>query len=159
MDAIDLLTRDHRDVEDLFTRIKETDLPDVKEELFQQIAHALTLHAVIEEQHFYPAVRSGDTQGLLKTFMEDHDQVKRKLARLLDLETDDEDFDRQVDALRAEVESHVMQEETELFARVRAMVPPDGLRELGDQMAATKSALAELEPRDYVDTENVTQPL
>jgi hemerythrin superfamily protein len=58
--AIELLKRDHDDVDTLFSQYedsKDTADDDAKEMLVTQICDALTVHAQIEEEIFYPAAR------------------------------------------------------------------------------------------------------
>lgn len=153
MDAIDLLTQDHRALDDLFDRISRTDLPGEKEEILEEIAQALAVHTILEEQHFYPAVRGEGSEKMVRSFVDDHDLIKRKLSRLLDLDGDDEAFDDEVQLLQREVETHVAEEERELFPHVRRTFSVDDLEELADQMRATKESNSELEPREYVASE------
>lgn len=153
MDAIDLLTQDHRALDDLFDRIGRTDLPDEKEALIEEIAQALAVHSILEEQHFYPAVRGEGSAKLVRSLVDDHDLIKRKLSRLLELDGDDEAFDDEVLLLQREVETHVAEEERELFPLVRRTFSVDDLEELADRMRATRESNSELEPREYVAAE------
>src|SRR4051812_425414 len=60
MDAIDLLIADHKTVQQLFKKfesLKEGDDNDAKGALVTEICTQLMVHAQIEEEIFYPAVR------------------------------------------------------------------------------------------------------
>lgn len=151
MDAIELLRRDHRDVEDLFDRLDDTDDGDLRQELVEQIAHALTVHTMIEEQHFYPAVREKNTERLVREFEGDHAQVKQLLAKLLNTDPDDDAFDQLIARVRTEVENHVKEEETGLFPLVLSTFSDAMLRELGAEMRTTQQINSEIEPRDVLD--------
>jgi hemerythrin superfamily protein len=60
-DAITLLKADHAAVKKLFAQEeKATTGHDEKENFFNQIKDALTVHAAIEEEIFYPAVSKPD---------------------------------------------------------------------------------------------------
>jgi hemerythrin superfamily protein len=59
-DAIALLMQDHREVEQLFKEFeaaKKAEDEAAKAEIVKQVCIALTAHAEIEEEIFYPAVR------------------------------------------------------------------------------------------------------
>lgn len=159
MNAIELLRKDHRNVEDLFDRIDDVDDEDAKEELFQQIAQALTVHALIEEQHFYPAVRVKSTETLVRESFHDHDGMKRMIARLLKTDPSDDQFDPRLLRLREEVEQHILQEESQLFPLVERMLSADVLDSLGEDMRVTHQAAQEIEPAESVDPENVPATL
>ncbi|HTK73427.1 MAG TPA: hemerythrin domain-containing protein, partial [Croceibacterium sp.] len=57
-DAIMLLKNDHRTVEDLFSKFQKASGKDRKWQLAQQICNELKIHAMIEEEIFYPACQS-----------------------------------------------------------------------------------------------------
>ncbi len=120
MNAIDLIKEQHDEVEELFEQLEDAD-GDEKQELFNRIGDALAVHCAIEEQHFYPAVRASRTEDILLESLEEHLQVKRLLADLLDLDVDDETFDAKCQVLQEEVEHHVEEEETELLPKVQKL--------------------------------------
>lgn len=141
MDAIELLEDQHRDVEELFAEIEETDDTEEKQALFDELADALAIHATIEERHFYPAVREKRTEDILLESLEEHLAVKRVLADLLDLSPEDRTFDAKVKVLKELVEHHVEEEEKELFPKVRKVLSADELRGVANDMMATASEL------------------
>lgn len=155
MDAIELLTKDHRDVEDLFDRLSVMDDPDQKRDVFESLAQALAVHSLIERQHFYPAVKEKNTEALLRTFLEEHEAVETLLAKLLELDPDDEQFDQKLEVLQKDVEAHISEEEGRLFPAVRRMMTAEMLDDLGSDMLATREASSEIEPREAVNPEGV----
>ena len=54
-DAVALLKEDHRTVEDLFAKFEKASGDNRKKEIADQICMELTIHAMIEEEIFYPA--------------------------------------------------------------------------------------------------------
>jgi len=64
MDAIELLDAQHRDVERLFSQL-EGARGERKARLFRELADLLAIHATIEENHFYPMVKTNDTEDLV----------------------------------------------------------------------------------------------
>jgi hemerythrin superfamily protein len=151
MNAIDLLEAQHREVEDLFSKLERTKDAAKREEIFVELADNLAIHTTIEERHFYPAVREkGAEDGAFETF-EDHLTIKRALSALLDLDVDDDSFDEKLDVLQAEVEHHVEQEEGDLFPRVMRLFDENELEDIGDAMSAEQSELEERgNPREAV---------
>ena len=130
MNAIELLKTQHEEAKALFDQIEAAEDED-KEELFEQLADALAVHATIEEKHFYPATKNARTEELLQEAVEEHLSVKRLIADLLDMSPEDAQFDAKVTVLREQVEHHVEEEEGELFPRVKKMFKEDELEDLG----------------------------
>ena len=140
MNAIDLLEQQHREALQLFKEIEKADA-DEKEELFDELADALAVHAAIEEQHFYPATKDARTEDLLREAVEEHLSVKRIIADMLEMEPDDPQFDAKCKVLQEQVEEHVEEERTELFPKVRKMHSKDELEDLGVLMEQTAEQL------------------
>ena len=156
MDAIKLLERQHREVEQLFRKIENADT-DEKERLFDELADALAVHATIEERHFYPATKDARTAELLQEAVEEHLSVKRLIADLLEMEPGEPQFDSKVSVLREQVEHHVEEEEGELFPQVKKLMEVDSLEAIGQQMEAeAEQLMAAGEPRKNVRIE--TEP-
>ena len=112
MNAIDLLKDDHREVERLFSEFisSEDSQPDQREDIFQQIEKELLVHGDVEERIFYPAVESIAPEKVEEAVRE-HAQVKQILAEMLELEIEDEAFDKKLTMLMETVRRHVQEEE------------------------------------------------
>jgi iron-sulfur cluster repair protein YtfE (RIC family) len=116
-DAIAMLTADHRQVHALFQQYTETPDPYLRQIIAEHVFAELTLHMLLEETVFYPAVaEQTDTEGkqLVDEALQDHQQVKARIETLQDID-DDAVFETQFQALRAQVEQHVEDEETSMF--------------------------------------------
>ena len=75
-DALKLLAQDHREVEDLFEQFEKASGEGRKEKLPRQICTELKIHAQIEEEIFYPAIRGKiDDDDLDEAYVE-HDSAK-----------------------------------------------------------------------------------
>ena len=98
------------------------------------------MHAAIEEQVFYPAIRGEvpDTEDKVLESLEEHHIVKWVLSELDGMDPDDERFDAKVTVLIENVRHHVEEEETELFPTVRKALGRKRLGEIGDAMEAAK---------------------
>ena len=152
MDAITLLREDHKTVERLFKRFENAgDRAHVeKRQLVDRIIEALSIHAAIEEQVFYPVARATvpDTEDLALESLEEHHIVKWVLSELNGLDPGDERFDAKVTVAIENVRHHVKEEEREFFPRVRRELSRKALAELGDALAeAKKSAPTHPHPR------------
>jgi hemerythrin superfamily protein len=112
MNAIDLLKQDHREVKKLFSEFMSTEDEDFarREDLFQQIDKALLAHSDAEEEIFYPAMDKY-APDLVNEALDEHEAVKQLLLEMLDLEVDDEEFDKRMNTLIENVENHAQEEE------------------------------------------------
>jgi len=119
IDAIGLLTRDHRLIEELF---REFDLAGDQQidPLARRICKMLRIHAQILEEIFYPAVRRGlKDEAPIQTAERAGQEAKASITLIESMTSDDAAFRPAVKVLAAEFSKHVTKEESELFPRVR----------------------------------------
>jgi hemerythrin-like domain-containing protein len=142
MDAISMLKDEHKAVEQLFKRFENAgDRARVeKRDVLDRIIEALSMHAAIEEQLFYPVARATvpDTERLALESLEEHHIVKWVLSELDSMNPNDERFDAKVTVLIENVRHHVKEEEQEFFPMVRNGLGRSALRDLGEAMTAAK---------------------
>ena len=141
-DAIALLKEDHRKVEELFEHFEKAKGDGRKEKLALEICKELTIHTIIEEEIFYPAVEGKVDEDLLKESFVEHDAAKVLIAEIEAGGPSDEYYDAKVKVLKEEIEHHVEEEEKPkegLFAQTR--VADIDLKELGERLAQRKEAL------------------
>jgi hypothetical protein len=154
MDAIEMLESQHRMVEELFARLAQP-LPALeRRRAFAELADTLVIHSTIEERHFYPAVKTSDTRALVERSVREHLEVARVLATLLASPPAEQDLPGELEELVRLTEEHVIEEEQELFPKVRKLLDREDLVALAQQMASTMVQLQrEGEPRGHVDGE------
>ena len=112
MDAIALLKQDHRKVEDLFDQFEKARESVRKEKLVKQICTELMIHAMIEEEIFYPACAGQiKDEDLLDESYVEHDGAKVLIAELTKSSPSDEFFDAKVTVLSEMIKHHVKEEE------------------------------------------------
>jgi hemerythrin superfamily protein len=143
MNALTLLKQDHNNVESLFKRFEALDDdPAEKLALRDKIIEHLAVHAAVEEQVFYPAVReaSSEAEETVLESLEEHHVVKWTLSELEKLAPAAERFDAKMKVLIESVRHHVEEEENELFPEVRKLVPATRLDELGEAMEKAKAS-------------------
>jgi hemerythrin superfamily protein len=143
MDAIEMLKKQHREVEGLFEKYDEKgeNAAKGKQQLFEAIADALAMHATIEEKHFYPAVKAKRTEDILLEALEEHLGIKRVIADLLKIDSSDDTFDAKVKVLKEQVEHHVEEEESDLFPKVKKILDHEELTAVAEQMLGTMRTL------------------
>jgi hemerythrin superfamily protein len=140
MDAITLLKQDHRTVEALFRRFENGLDGDEKRDVVQTIIRELSVHAVIEEQVLYPAIKQAvpDGDDLAGEGIDEHQEVKETLAGLDGMDPSDGGFDQRVRSLIADVRHHVEEEENDMFPKLAAALSSDRLEEMGSAMESAK---------------------
>lgn len=139
-DAIALLKADHRTVEDLFSRYEKAKSEKQKADIVQEICLELSIHAMVEEDFFYPACGEAVEDHLLGEAYVEHDGAKAHIAELLSLDSD-EFRDAKVTVLSEMIKHHVKEKEQRdgIFAQVKRS--DLDLVELGEQINARKQEL------------------
>lgn len=139
-DAIALLRADHEAVSGLFADFGETDSSKKKKAIVTEICTELSVHAQIEEEIFYPAVKAVLKDKLMvPEATVEHGGIKNLIAQLEGVEPDGEMYDAKVHVLSEYVKHHVKEEHNEMFPKVKASSMD--LVELGIRMAARKAEL------------------
>lgn len=141
-DAIALLDADHLHVEQLFAEYQTADHADRKRETAHRICQELTVHAQIEEEIFYPAVRraTGDNQ-MVDDAGKAHDNARELINVIEAGPYDDETMTR----LQRVIEDHVKEEREEMFDHARR-TPGLDLAQLGRELEQRKSELTASHP-------------
>lgn len=140
-DAIALLKADHRKVEELFASYEAASGKSTKAKLAQQICLELSVHATIEEEIFYPAVRGEVEDDMIDEAYVEHDGAKVLIAELMEGSPDDEFYDAKVKVLSEEIKHHVKEEEQRDGIFAKAKKAEVDLDELGERLAARKMEL------------------
>jgi hypothetical protein len=143
-DALGLLKADHDKVKALFREFDELKGNDDDErrkaELVDEICYQLTLHSMLEEEIFYPALRAAQVDDeLLDEADIEHAGARELIGQLEIMAPGDDHYDATVTVLGEEVEHHIDKEEGAMFgaARLAAL----DLGKLGAQLAARKAEL------------------
>lgn len=141
--ALTLLRTDHSEVAEMFEKFeKRKDKMNAaqKDALVSEICLALTVHAQIEEEIFYPAVRPEiDDDDLMDEAEVEHDSLKELIAKIEGEGPDGDLYDAHVIVLGEYVKHHVKEEQNEMFKKVRET--DIDLKELGAQLMARKEEL------------------
>lgn len=124
-DAIDLLDADHLAVHSLFQAYRElvrSRAPALQRRaLAEEICIELTIHAKLEEELFYPAVREAlNDDDLVDGAEEQHGSQREFVAQILATSPEDELYDAKIAVLAEYVARHVREEREQVFNRVLA---------------------------------------
>jgi hemerythrin superfamily protein len=145
--ATEILKEDHAKVKGLFKEYRglEKEGEDrEKQRLFGEIDRALSMHATVEEEIFYPAVKALDTEEPVEEVLEareEHQIVKTLLGQLRDLTAEDETFDPKMKVLMEAVEHHAEEEEKEMFSSAKKGLGDEDLLRLGALIEERKRSL------------------
>jgi hemerythrin-like domain-containing protein len=152
MNALTLLKDDHDRIKKLLAQIKETTerAEKTRAELFSEIKQGLTVHEVIEEEIFYPALKEHPkAKEIVLEGYEEHHVVDEIMGELEGLDPTDESFGPKAKVMAENVEHHIEEEEGEMFEQARRVFDDSELEELGRRMA---------ERRDTAQQELFGQP-
>ena len=141
-DAIALLTADHKKVQKLFKEFEKLGEEDQerKAEIVQITCGELKVHAAIEEEIFYPAMREAlEEQDILDEAEVEHASAKELIAQLESMKPDDDLFDAKFTVLGEYINHHVKEEQGEMFTKAKKT--DVDLAALGEEMMTRKQEL------------------
>jgi len=139
-EATALLKADHKLVSGLFEDYEKASTKAMKKKIVAQICTELSVHAQVEEEIFYPAVKKALNDYLLvPEATVEHATLKSLISQVEGIEPDGEMFDAKVKVLCEYVEHHVKEEQNEMFPKAKATKLD--MMELGSQIAARKTEL------------------
>jgi hemerythrin-like domain-containing protein len=143
MDALKLLKTDHDKLKKLLTELESTTERGVKtrEELFATIKGELTVHEVIEEEIFYPELKSHPrAKEIVLEGYEEHNVVDTLMGELESLPVDDERWGPKANVMKENIEHHIEEEEGDMFKAARQVFDDSELDDLGTRMEQRKQS-------------------
>jgi len=153
-DVLDVLKSHHDRVDELFEQIEKSAKGAQRTAAFTELADLLAAHATVEEKIFYPSVMMEKTKEMLQEAVEEHLEVKRMLADMMQLDPDSEQFDAKLSVLKENVSHHAHEEEEDkLFPILRKQLSQDDLAALGNQVLARFEELMTMHPSRNVPNE------
>ena len=94
-DGLQLLARDHRKVEELFARYEKASGASAKQKIVQEICTELKIHTMIEEEIYYPRVRSkSGADDMLDKAETEHERADERVAHEVGAGVSDVSHDR-----------------------------------------------------------------
>lgn len=144
MNAIQLLEQDHVELRKLLDELSETGGAKAREQLFEKVKKQLTLHEIIEEEIFYPALKEHPkAKEIVLEGYEEHGVVDTIMGELAELPTSDETWGAKFKVMKENIEHHVEEEEGEMFDQARSVFDEQELVELGDMMGRRREEALE----------------
>jgi hemerythrin superfamily protein len=142
MNANEILTQQHRDVERLYTEF-ETASGNEKKELCRQILRDLTVHAEIEEEFYYPELEKAGHKELADEYRAEHTAMKTQIAKLSTMKMEDDALEPTMKAMMESVLHHAKEEEEGAMPKMEEAVSEGTLTELGPKLEARTRELRE----------------
>ena len=139
-DALELLTAQHTQIDDLFEFVATLRDADALTEL----ADTLTSHLGAEQELLYPRLKPMLAPDVRDELVAEHVELKRQLADLLWVGVDDPEFGDKLDALRLLFDGHAGYQEDELFTRAAESMTAEQLAAIGSAIAGSATPVFEL---------------
>ncbi len=134
----DMIRFDHSHVLVTFHQYTGTAKTSVKKALAETICDALEIHATLEEEIFYPAMRRLDNNSVMQKSEPEHMEMRRIISELRQTKASDPRHDALLHDLMRDVMHHVADEETVLLPQAERLLGQDRLSELGAQMTSRR---------------------
>ena len=122
LEATALLKADHKLVDELFSEYESARTKNKKKTIVEKICTELIIHAKIEEEIFYPKVKSAlKDHEMIPEAVVEHETLRHLIGQLrkADILQDKETYDAKVKVLCEYVKHHVKEEQNELFPKVK----------------------------------------
>lgn len=139
-----MIRLDHTHVQTAIRQFETASSARVKKGLADNVCLALEIHAQLEEEIFYPALREVSDTDALRHASPEHNEMRELIARLRALDASDPAFDDTFFALARVVMHHVADEETLLLPAAERLIP-ERLSDMGARM--TRRRLELMGPR------------
>jgi hemerythrin superfamily protein len=138
-DVTKLIEQDHREVEELFAKFKQTKDASV----VATICDELDRHTAGEEKAVYPIVADMVPGGkkMSDEAVDEHKEARQLIGRIRNTKDADHLADL-VTELEQAIQHHVQEEETELLPKTRESLDPARLEQMGAEFEAAKQHAA-----------------
>jgi iron-sulfur cluster repair protein YtfE (RIC family) len=145
LDALQLLKDDHDRVKKMLEEIDSTTerAEKTRTEGLAKLKQELSVHEVIEEEIFYPALREhAEAKEIVLEAFEEHDVVNAIMSEIERTPVDDETWGAKFTVMKENLEHHIEEEEGEMFDKAREIFDRETLVSLGERMQARKQQSA-----------------
>ena len=142
LNALDLIKDDHDRIKEMFEQALDADDPGQRSELLQRIRAELIAHERMEEDIFYPALRSATDKAkdIVLEGYEEHHVIDMILDEMFEVPEDTDQWHAKLKVLHENLEHHIEEEEDEMFSKAKKSMSAETLTELGQKMAQSKQA-------------------
>jgi hemerythrin-like domain-containing protein len=161
-DVFRVLRADHAEIKRMLLALEKCPgLPEgagktllaVRHEVARRLVMYSSRHEAAEEEFFWPVVRDRLSNGnsLAVEAAAQERQAREVLARLTELEPDDEDFDQLIAGLLLAVREHIEYEETRIWPGLRAALSQAEAQDLGRKVRKARERPAGQPPAGGAD--------
>jgi hemerythrin superfamily protein len=143
-DVIEVLTHDHREVEQMFVQLEglrgRTDdaSRQQRKELVDNVIIELVRHSVAEETEVYPQVQAKVSAEEAERAKHEHGEAEETMKALDGMDPDDPQFETQLETLMREIREHVAEEEGEIFPHMRTIFSEQELVDMAEKVQRVK---------------------
>ena len=123
-EVTEMLREDHQKVKDLFEEFENAEEAEDKLRIVRTALMELEIHAALEEEIFYPAVRAQieeDDEHIMDEALEEHHVAKFIMRELQNMKPGDERFDAKFKVLAESVKHHIEEEESEILPKAEEL--------------------------------------
>jgi len=139
MNAIELLTSDHRKIDGIFMQFQQGGSSEQFRQLFAQLYQELSLHSLAEESVVYPVLaKFEETMGDIKEVYVEHAEAKATLAELAAMDNTSSTWSQKMTRLMKDIQNHVQLEENQIFVKLRQRMTEQQLDTLGQEIQKAK---------------------
>lgn len=139
-DALDILTHDHREMEELLDQIQSSQDPEQRRDLTDMLIAEVMRHAVAEEMHLYPVMEKRIPKGAEESEhdKEEHEEIVQVMKQLEDADAAEPAFMERIQKLDELLRHHAKDEEVDQFPKLRERIPTEELIDLGKKIEKGK---------------------
>ena len=119
--AATILKEDHDKVKRLFDEFEAAKGKPAKKKIVREALTELKVHAAIEEELFYPAVRRAIGKEIMNEADEEHHVAKLLIAELDAMDGSESHFDAKFIVLAENVRHHIKEEENEMLPKAKGV--------------------------------------
>ena len=139
MDAIKLMTDDHKRIKTLLNGASKAENREEREVLLATIRSEMAAHEVMEEQIFYPALEPHeDAKDIVMEGFQEHHVADILMDELMEVAADSDVWKAKMKVLKEAVEHHIEEEEGEMFKTAKKVLEREELEDLGRRMETLK---------------------
>ena len=141
MDILDLIKKEHRKIEALFSEVEQSDAQKLYE-CFNELHQEISTHTEAEKQTLYIAVRNCEnTDELVDKSQSEHEEASQLLEEIEFFSPTSTEFKAKIQQLKQVILQHIQEEENEMFSQARQGISEEQLSKLATEFGAAKRKL------------------
>lgn len=151
MEIFQSLAEEHRRIARLLEQLLQTQDTDDRTRLLSDLHEELEIHARLEKELLYPALRQGDgVDPMIEESLSEHEAML-SLASAIEGGDQSEQWTSTLEKIKGHLDHHIHEEENQLFPKARTVLPADQQEKLAGQIVERRAEIAG-EPRPAGET-------